>query len=154
MRDVRERALLVDEVDAALGGEARRDRSIQVEADELAIGSADLFSDDDLKARVHLPNTKPALDRVVIGDADRAELRLTGELGEFGATVAGVFGVHVHVQAQAVHPASVRQFACRPPRSGSAAGAVGFSECEEVHDPLDIRGECVTEIGITERQGR
>src|SRR6266550_955092 len=84
VRDVRESALLVDQVDALIGGETGRDPLLEVEADELAVGGRDLFSDDHVKTGVHLAKAESTLDRVVVGDADRAELRLASELGEAG----------------------------------------------------------------------
>src|SRR4029079_16766489 len=50
MRDVREAALLVDKVDAAIGAEPRRHLVLEVEADELAAGGRDLFAGDPLNA--------------------------------------------------------------------------------------------------------
>src|SRR6266513_1774754 len=55
MRNVGQPALLVDEIDAVIGRETRRDLLLEVQADELAVGGRDLFADDDLKTGAHLP---------------------------------------------------------------------------------------------------
>src|SRR5438093_6908502 len=90
MRDVREPALVVDEIDRALGSLARRHSRLEVKTDEFTFRGGDLLADDHLKTCVHLAEPQATLDRVVIGDADRTELRRAGELGEVGQPDAAV----------------------------------------------------------------
>src|SRR5438046_7846886 len=107
VRNVGESALLVDVLDGRLRGQSRSDRLLEVEPDELAVGGGDLLAYDHLESGIHLAEAQSTVDRVVIGDADRGELGLPGECGEVGerdAAIAGVLGVHVHVEPDLLHP--------------------------------------------------
>src|SRR2546421_8220806 len=105
MRDVGEAALLVNVLDRRLRGQSGTDLLLQKETNELAIRRRDLLADDDLKTSVHLAQAQSTLDRVVVRDADRAQLRLASERGELAqsdAAVARILRVHVHVEADAI----------------------------------------------------
>src|SRR5256714_14478412 len=92
MGDVRQPALSMDEIDGAIGGQSRWNFLFEVETDELAVGGRDFLADDHLKTGVHLPETQAACDRVVVGDAHGAELRLAREVGEVGQGHAAIAG--------------------------------------------------------------
>ncbi len=128
----------MDEIDAAIGGQARRHSLLEVETDQLAFGGRDLLADDHLKTGVHLAEPQPALDGVVIGDADRTELRFPGELSEVSQSdtaVARVLRVHVHIEPDRIHERE--SAAVRVPHAKSALNAlhfVGSGEREHIDD--------------------
>ena len=95
-------------IDAAAGDHhvgPRLERARDREAAEIGVHAGD--PGRQLRTGVHLAEAQSTVDRVVIGDADRGELGLPGECGEVGerdAAIAGVLGVHVHVEPDLLHP--------------------------------------------------
>src|SRR5919201_1698926 len=137
VRDVGESALLVDERDRPLSGEAALDPPFEKEPDELSIRRGDLFSDDHHEAGVHLAKTEGTLDRVVVGHAHRRESRAAGEPGEISepnAAVQRVLGVHVHVEAQAIHTSRRRTGHAGSELGKAVEGVTEVAEREEAEE--------------------
>src|SRR4051794_10330493 len=79
MRDDGETALLMDQLDAALDTQVRRDALLDEEGEHVPLAGADLLADDHLKTivafRRQVARAQRAGDRVVVGNRDHVEWR-------------------------------------------------------------------------------